>query len=73
MTDEKINKEELIRKIVIERIRAMSPRVRIALGEKGEFLGRDELLKEVEDRTDLGEKIIQIQLRYLQALKEGKV
>lgn len=71
--EEKLNKEEIIRKIVLERIRAMSPRVKIALGNKGGFLNKEELLKEVTNNTSLGKKIIQIQFRYLQALKEGKV
>lgn len=68
-----MNKEELIQKIVIERIKAMAPNVRIALGSKGEFLNRDEILKEVSQNTDIGKKIINIQLKYLRALKEGIV
>ncbi|MBI5880691.1 hypothetical protein HZB90_01020 [archaeon] len=67
------NNEELIRKIVVERIKSMSPTVKIALGSRGEFLNKDELLKEVSTNTPTGKKIIEIQLRYLRALKEGLV
>jgi len=67
------NKEEIIKRIVVERIKSMSPNVKIALGSRGEFLGRDDLLKEVNKGSPIGKKIIQIQLRYLQALKDGIV
>lgn len=68
-----INKQEIIKKIVIERIKSMQPNVKIALGSKGAFLNKDELLREVSENTPTGEKIINIQLRYLRALKEGLV
>ena len=66
-------KEELIKRIIIERIKSMQPNVKIALGSRGKFLDRDHLLKEVSNGTPTGKKIIQIQLRYLRALKEGIV
>ncbi len=66
-------KEDQIRKIVIERIKSMSPNVKIALGSKGEFLDKDELLQEVNDDTEIGKKVIEIQLKYLRALKEGLI
>jgi len=70
MTDQK---EEIIRKIVVERIKSMAPNVKIALGSKGEFLNKDALLNEVNKGTDTGKKIIEIQLRYIRALKEGVI
>tara|TARA_Y100000310_G_C20672387_1_gene811022 strand:- start:846 stop:1058 length:213 start_codon:yes stop_codon:yes gene_type:complete len=66
-------KDELVKKIVIERIRNMAPNVKIALGSKGEFLAKNELLEHVTKGTDTGKKIIEIQLRYMKALKEGLV
>ena len=70
MTSEK---DATIKKIVVERIKSMAPNVKIALGSKGEFLARDQLLKEVSNDTDIGKKIIEIQMRYLRALKEGLI
>ncbi len=66
-------KDKLIKKIIMERIKSMSPNVKIALGSKGEFLGKRDLLKEVKEDTPTGKKIIEIQLRYLRALKAGIV
>ncbi len=64
-------KDETIKKIVVERIKSMAPNVKIALGSKGEFLTKDQLLHEISNDTDIGKKIIEIQMRYLRALKEG--
>ncbi len=66
-------KEVLVKKIVIARIKSMSPNVKIALGSKGEFLGKEKLLEEVNKSTSIGKKIIEIQLRYMRALKESMV
>lgn len=65
------NNEELIRKIVIERLRAMPQNVKIALGSKGSFLSKDDLIKEVESNTERGKRIIKIQFEYMKVLKKG--
>ena len=67
----KEEKDEIIKKIVLERIKSMSPNVKIALGSNGKFLDKDGLLKEVSSGTTTGKKIIDIQLRYMRALKKG--
>jgi len=65
--------DELIQKIVIERIKAMDPHVKIALGSQQGFLTKEDLLQEVQRGTPTGKKIMAIQMRYLQALKEGLI
>jgi len=72
MTKEK-NQDNVVEKIVLERIRNMAPNVKIALGSKGGFLGKSDLIKEVTNNTPIGKKIIEIQLRYMRALKEGTI
>ena len=64
-------KDKLVKKIVIERIKNMAPNVKIAFGSQGTFLDKNELLREVTEDTSTGKKIIEIQLRYLRALKKG--
>ncbi len=66
-------KEEVIKRIVIERVKSMAPNVRIALGSKDGFLNKDQLLDEIKKDTLVGKKIIEIQMRYLRALKEGLI
>jgi len=68
------NNQEIIKKIVIERVRAMSPNVKIALGSTTKsFLDKNQLIEEINNNTDVGKKIINIQMRYVRALKEGLV
>lgn len=64
--------EELKKKIVIERLRQAPPNVKVSFGmSSGKFMERDELIKNVEENTEIGNKIIKIQLNYLKAFKEG--
>lgn len=64
------DKDETIKNIVIERLRQMSPNFKIALGDRGKFFKRDDLIKEIEENTSLGHQIIKIQLLYLESLKK---
>lgn len=63
--------DEDIRKLVIARLRASSSQRKISIGSDGEFT-KDELIKRVEKNDNIGKKITQIQLHYLQSLKEGE-
>lgn len=59
-----------IRELVIARLRSLSSGRKISIGSKGEFT-KEELIRRVEKEDPIGKKIIQIQLSYLQSLKEG--
>ena len=72
MTNEKIiSEEELMRKIIIERFKAMPPNVKIALGSQGKFFGKEDILRELNENTDIGKKLVKIQFEYLKSFKEG--
>ena len=65
----KISEEE-IRRLVVERLRTtMSPNRGISIGLDRSYT-RDELIIEVEKGTRVGEKIITIELEFLQSLKD---
>ena len=59
-----------IRQLVVERLRYMSSNIKVSIGSLGDFT-KDELIKNVQDNSNIGKKIIEIQLEYLRALKEG--
>jgi hypothetical protein len=64
----KINKD--VKKIVIARLEVFPADKKISIGSKGEFT-KKEMIDHVEKEDEIGEKIAEVQLNYLQALKEG--
>ena len=64
----KIKKE--IKDLVIYRLGLLPPDKKISIGSSGEFT-KDQLIKHVEKEDDIGEKITEIELAYLQAIKDG--
>ncbi len=63
--------EKIRREIAIERLRQVSSTIKISFGmSNGKFLGRDELIKNIQDDTPLGKNIVRVQLAYLKAFKE---
>lgn len=73
MKDQSNSKEDMLKQIVLERLRQTSPNFKVALGSKEGFLHKEQLINEVSKNTDLGRKIIDIQRKYLESLKEGIV
>lgn len=72
MTKEEINLEELKKEIAIERLRQAPQNIKISFGASdGKFLNRDELIEQVKQDTEIGQKIVKIQLEYLKAFKKG--
>lgn len=71
MKEEKGNIEEIKKEIVIERLRQAPPTIKVSFGtESGEFMNRDDMIKQVEDNTSIGKRIIKLQLEYLKAFKK---
>ena len=65
----KIKKE--IKDLVIARLEILPSNKKISIGSSGEFT-RDDLIKHVKKEDDVGEKIAEIELEYLRAIKEGE-
>lgn len=71
---EKKDLEELKKEIVIARLSQASPNIKVSFGmSDGKFLGREELIEQVKQNTEMGEKIVKVQLEYLKAFKKGIV
>ena len=63
----KITDQE-IRQLVIERLRVLPSGKQIAIGG-GEAYSPDELIRQVEEGSDIGQKIIEVELEFLRAMK----
>lgn len=71
MNEKKEYLEEIKREIVIERLRQAPSDIKISFGmSDGKFLSRDELISQVENNTEIGRKIVKINLEYLKAFKK---
>lgn len=66
---QKVSDEE-VRDLVIARLQSFPSNRKISIGSDGEFT-KDELMQNVRDGSDVGNKIIEIQLSYLKSLKNG--
>lgn len=62
--------DKKIKQLVIERIRTFSPGRKISIGAEGEF-SKEELVAHVKKGDKIGEKIIKVQMSFLQSLKSG--
>jgi len=63
--------DEDIRKLVVARLRSFPVGRKISIGADGEFT-KDELIDRVEKDDRIGKKIVQVQLSYLQSLKDQR-
>ncbi|MEK6856090.1 MAG: hypothetical protein AABX66_02965 [Nanoarchaeota archaeon] len=68
------NKEinEEIKEIVIARLDSISPSKKISIGSSGEF-GKNDLIEHVRKGDEIGKKIIEVEMAFLRAQKEGLV
>lgn len=62
--------DQEIRQLVIARLRSLSSGRKISIGSEGEF-SKEELIKKVEKKDKIGNKIIEIQLEYLRSFKDN--
>lgn len=69
-TKTKFISDEEIRQIVVERIKALPSGRKISIGSSGDF-SKDEMIDHVLRKDQIGDKIIQVQLYFLQSLKNG--
>ena len=62
--------EQEIKELVIARLRTLPEGRDISIGSDGEY-SKNELIKHVEDGDGIGKKIIEIEMNFLRAFKEG--
>lgn len=71
MNKEKDNRiEEEIKEIVIARLDTLSSNKKISIGSSGEF-GKEELIGHIKKGDEIGKKIVEIEIEFLRAQKEG--
>ncbi len=63
---------EEIKKLVIARLETIPKDKKISIGNYGEF-SKEELIESVKSGSEVGKKIIEVELEFLRALKQGIV
>ncbi len=59
-----------LKDLVIVRLETLPSNRKISIGSFGEF-GKEDLIRHVKEEDEIGKKIMQIELEFLQALKNG--
>ena len=62
--------EEEMNELVIARLKSMPEEQKISVGSLGEF-DKYDLIEHVKKGDDVGKKIVEIELDFLRALKQG--
>lgn len=74
MAEEKLKKFEKIsedlKELIIYRLDTFPEDKRISIGSDGEF-SKSELINHVRDGDEIGKKIVELELTFLRALKDG--
>ena len=65
--------EKEIQDLVKARLSVMPDDVSVSVGADGEAYSRDELIEHVSKGDDIGKLIIDIDMGFLQALKNGEI
>lgn len=63
--------QEYIKELVIARINALSKDLEISVG--GENVTREQILESVKEGNELGQEIIEMQLKFLRDVAKGKI
>ncbi len=66
----KEKKKDTIKELVLARLEVIPADASISVGSMGSY-SKDELIEAVKKNDELGKKITEIQLKYLQLLKKG--
>lgn len=62
--------DEEIKELVIARLETIPADKKISIGSYGEF-SKEKLIDEVKSGSEVGKKIIEVELEFLRALKQG--
>ncbi len=62
--------EQEIKEIVIARLKTLPSDKSISIGSEGDF-SRETLIEAIENGSDIGKKMIEVEMSFLRSLKEG--
>lgn len=63
--------QKYIKELVVARINALSDELEISVG--GENITKEEILKSIDEGNELGQEVIEMQLKFIRDMAEGKI
>lgn len=70
----RISEQEIsedIKELVIYRLEVLSPEKRFSIGANEKEFTKDELIEHVKKGDEIGQKVVELELTFLRALKDG--
>ena len=64
--------KEEVKELVIARLETIPANVKISIGNYGEYT-KEQLIQHVKKEDPIGNKLVEIELEFLRAMKEGLV
>lgn len=61
-----------VKELVIARLEIMPNNMKVSIGAYGTF-SKEDLKRHVEEEDEVGKKVIEVQMAFLRAIKEGKL
>lgn len=73
-TESKTSEQEIsedVKELVIARLEVLLPDKKFSIGSNEKEFTRDELIESVKNEDEIGQKVIDLELTFLRALKDG--
>ena len=61
------------KELVLARLEVLSPELHFSVGSNKESLSRNEMIKQINENTDIGKDFIKVELEFLRAFKNGSL
>ncbi len=68
--EDKIQYDDSVKELVLTRLETLPSGAVISIGS-GQELNKEDLIKSIREGTDIGKKMIDIEMSFLQGLKDG--
>ena len=61
------------KELVIARLEVLSPELHFSVGSDSESFSRDEIIKQINENTEIGMDFLKVELEFLRAIKDGSL
>ncbi|MEK9167934.1 MAG: hypothetical protein AAB769_01220 [Patescibacteria group bacterium] len=70
---QQINIAQKEKELVLARLEVLSPELHFSVGADSESFSRDEMIKQINDNTEVGKDFIKVELEFLRAFRDGSL